>query len=63
MKTEAQLRRAAKKQGYALKKSHSGYSVDNLGGFMIINLNTNAIVAGEHFEMSLEDAERFLVEE
>lgn len=51
MKTEAQLRRESAKQGYALQKSRSGYSGDNLGGYRIVDLNTNFIVAGERFNL------------
>lgn len=62
MKTEAQLRRESAKQGYALQKSRSGYSGDNLGGYRIVDLNTNFIVAGERFNLSSEDVEKFLSE-
>ena len=62
MKTEAQLRREAAKQGYSLQKSRSGYSSDNLGGFRILDPNTNSIVAGERFNLSPEDVEKFLSE-
>ena len=63
MKTEAQLRREAAKQGYALKKSRGGYSIDNQGGYMILDSATNYIVAGANFNLSLENVEKFLSEE
>lgn len=63
MKSEAQLRREAARQGYSLKKSRSSYSVDNLGGYRIVDPNTNFIVSGEHFNLSPEDVEKFLSEE
>jgi hypothetical protein len=59
---EARLRRLAHRQGFALRKSRAGISVRNQGGFMIVDANANYIVAGEHYDLDLDDAERFLAE-
>ena len=62
MKTEAQIRHEAAKQGYALQKSRSRYSVNNLGGYRLLDLTTNFVVAGERFDLLSEDVEKFLSE-
>jgi len=59
---EQKLRREAKRQGYAMHKSRASYSGDNQDGYMIADLNNN-IVAGEKYNLSLEDVEKFLKEE
>jgi hypothetical protein len=60
---ENRLRRLAKKQYYEIKKSRANYSGDNLGGYQIINGFSNAIEAGEKFDLSLDDIEKFLNED
>ncbi|HIX90155.1 MAG TPA: hypothetical protein H9845_04585 [Candidatus Agathobaculum pullicola] len=57
---EQRLRRNLMKNGYAMHKSHRNISADNLGGYMIIYLNGNYIVAGSRFELSLEDVQEWL---
>ena len=57
---EARLRRLARRGGYSLRKSRAGFSIDNLGDYMIVDDNLNAIVAGERFDMSLDDVEEWL---
>ncbi len=52
-------RRQLAKQGYTLKKSRAQtYTADNQGGYMIIQ--DGVIQAGERFDMSLEDVEKFI---
>lgn len=36
----------------------AGLDADNQGGYMVIDNYTNGIVAGEHFDLSLEEVER-----
>jgi len=36
--------------------------VDNLGGYRIVDDYTNAIVAGEKFDLDLDDVEQFIKE-
>lgn len=58
----SRLRRLAAKQGYALCRSRRAESVDNLQGWMIVDPYRNWVVAGEKFDMTDEDVERFLSE-
>jgi len=60
---ENRIRRALAKRGYLLKKSRAAESIDNLGGYMIVDANQNAVVAGERFNLSLDDVEQFSREE
>lgn len=60
--TEQQLRNLAKKQNLKIKKSRGAYSGDNYGGYMIINALNNTIIAGEPFNMNMNDVEKFLKE-
>lgn len=49
------------KQGYSLKKSRAQtYTADNQGGYMIVQ--DGIIQAGERFDMTLEDVEKFITE-
>ena len=57
---EARLRRLARSGGYRLHKSRRGYSIDNQGGYMIIDNYTNIIVQGSRFNLSLDDVEEWL---
>ena len=56
---ERKLRRALDKCGYALHKSRAMLSPDNLGGYMIVDLQTNAVGGGSRFELSLDDVQEF----
>lgn len=58
---EARLRRRAKRHGYALQRSRwrSG-SLDNFGEFRVIDPAYNVVVAGERFDMDLDEAEAWL---
>ena len=61
-KREKRLRRALTRKGYALRKSRAGESLDNLGGYMIYDPCANLLVAGDHFNLTLDDVEAFLKE-
>lgn len=55
------MRRAFKKKGYVIKKSRwRAESVDNHGGFMVIDPWRNAIVDGERFNIFESDLPRVL---
>lgn len=57
---EDRVRRQLAKQGLALRKSRvSTLSVDDQGGYMIVDTQFNRIEAGERFDMSLEEVEAF----
>ncbi len=58
---EQQLRRKLAEQGFSLKKSPKPQGIDNLGGYMITDLKTNAVVHGNRFELSLEDVENYII--
>jgi hypothetical protein len=61
---ENKLRRKAKRLGLFLKKSRAKYtSVDNWGGYMILDLYHNTIDYGERFDLSLDDVEKYLSED
>lgn len=62
---ESRLRRIARRQGLALRKSRlrGPTHIDDQGGWMIVNPFNNTIVVGEKFDWSLDDVERYLSEE
>jgi hypothetical protein len=50
---EARAKLAARMTGYKLRKSRLCLgSVDNQGGFRLIDAATNRIAAGEHFDLT-----------
>lgn len=57
---EKKLRRALNKHGYALHKSRKPFGMDNLGGYMIVDIYHNAVVAGDRYSFSLEDVSDWL---
>lgn len=53
---EAQARRAARRAGYVARKTRwRAGTIDNLGLFRLIDAFTNAIVAGERFDMTPQE--------
>ena len=52
---ENQLRRLLAKRGLSLRKSRKGMHAHNLGGYMVVDLMTNAVVIGANYEYSLEE--------
>ena len=58
---EAAARRLAKSKGLLVSKSrwHRG-SIDNAGGYRIIDPHYNSIVAGERWQLTIEDVEGIL---
>lgn len=59
-KEQQQLRRALNSIGYAMHKSRRRLSIDNLGGYMIVNLYGNYVVAGSRYELDLDDVSEWL---
>lgn len=57
---ERTIRRKAKAVGYRLIKCRKPISIDNMGGYALVDLYTNAVVAGSRFELSLEDVLDYL---
>ena len=53
---ESLARRAAKRAGFVARKSARRQgSIDNFGGFQIVDLATNLVVAGRRSDMTAED--------
>jgi len=53
---EARARRAAKRVGLLARKSRQGVgTIDNLGGFRLIDPDGNFIVAGERFDLDPDE--------
>jgi len=53
---EARARNAARSVGLIARKTRwRRDSIDNRGGFMLIEPNGNRVVAGERFDMTAED--------
>jgi hypothetical protein len=51
---DARARRAARRRGWSAKKSRRSFSVDNYGGFMLVD-ERNCILDGERFDLSAKD--------
>ncbi|MGI6225746.1 MAG: hypothetical protein ACOYJ1_05760 [Peptococcales bacterium] len=61
---ENYLRRQADRLGWALRKSRAKkWSIDNQGGYMIIDPFTNSVVFGEKYDLDLKDVEKILNEQ
>jgi hypothetical protein len=62
--SESQARRAARKAGFVARKSRwRKDSIDNQGGFQLIDPSTNGIVDGSRFDMSADDVVKFCRDE
>jgi hypothetical protein len=60
---ENRARRAAKRVHLVARKSRARLgSIDNYGGFMLVNAHTNFVVAGERFNLSPEDVIEYCTE-
>ncbi len=59
---EKRIRRALNKAGYSLHKSRGSVNADNLGGYMIIDIRGNYVVAGSRYDMELSDVEDWLAD-
>jgi hypothetical protein len=54
---DSRLRRLARRHGYVLQRSRRGISSDNFGGYMIVDPDINACVAGSRFDLEPLDVE------
>ena len=60
---ESRLGKLAKESGYELEKDRpEGRDMEHQGGWKVVNADGLA-AAGEHFELTLDDVERFLTGE
>jgi hypothetical protein len=58
---EGRLRRKAKKHGLSIKRDRAqSISADHLGGYMIIDASRNLCLAGEKFDIELDQLEEAL---
>ncbi len=61
---ESRVRRLARRQGFLLRKDRArSFSLNHQGGFMVVDSNRNAIVAGERFDLDLGAVEAWLAED
>ena len=56
----SRLRTEARRQGFTIKKSRGKRTIDNLGGYCVIDQN-NCIVAGERFDLVPDEVEKYLL--
>ena len=60
---DARLRRMARRHGYAVRKGRWRLdSIDNLGGYMVVNPAANLVVAGARFELTAADVAAWLTD-
>ena len=60
---ESTLRSRVKRMGYVLRKDRAkSVNADHCGGYMIVDADMNAVVAGAKFDLTLEDVERWIEE-
>jgi len=60
--TERTARRKLEKQGYTLQKYQNTVNPYHSGCYRIVNTWNNTIEAGENFDLTLGDVERFINE-
>ncbi len=53
--SDSRVRRAAKRIGLAAIKSRRQRSLDNFGGYMLIDAQRNWVVAGSRFELTADE--------
>jgi hypothetical protein len=60
---ENKLRRQAKRLGLFLSKSSGrAWSLDNQLGYRLMESSKGLVIAGERFELTIEDVEKYLEE-
>lgn len=52
---ESRVRQQLQRYGYLLRKSRGPISPYNLGEYMVIKADTNAVVLGNRYDATLED--------
>ena len=58
---EARVRRLAARQGYAIRKDRArSTSLDHQGGYMVVDPWRNVVIAGQRFDLTLEDLRQLL---
>lgn len=59
---DANLRMAARRRGFILKKRRGGYCPELFDGYMVRDSFCGAIVAGERYQLSAKDVRDFFNE-
>jgi hypothetical protein len=60
---DARLRRMAQRHGYTVRKSRWRLdSIDNLGGYMVVDPAANLVVAGARFDLTGADVAAWLTD-
>ena len=54
--SEKRICRLLKKQGYILCPTRAQHGADRVGGYMLVDAFTKAIIAGPRFDLTLDDA-------
>ena len=49
------VRRAAKRIGLVAKRSRAHFSIDNHGGYMLVDPYRHAVVAGSRYDLTAEE--------
>jgi hypothetical protein len=57
---ECRLRSRARRLGFSVHKSRASESVENHGGYMLVDDRTNSIADGERFDLDLDGLEASL---
>ena len=58
---EARLRKLLHKEGYRLRKSRIRTpNGDNLGGYMILDGHSNSVMAGDKYQLDLDQVAEFI---
>ena len=61
---ESAIRRKAKRYGYFVRKSHERtFHSNNLGEYMLLDVQHNVPILGWDYDASLEDIAEFLIDE
>jgi hypothetical protein len=60
---ESTIRRKAKRHGYYVTKSRETFHSNNLGDYMLLDVQHNVPILGWNYDASLEDIAEFLSDE
>lgn len=52
---ESRIRTQLQRYGYELRKSRGPISPNDLGGYMVVKTDSNAVVLGNRYNATLED--------
>ena len=59
---EQRIRRKARRLGYRISKSRAMISLDNSGGYMLIDEDTNFVISGFRYDLTLDDLDEILTQ-